>query len=156
MNHDGEKMGAYHYTECGLDNVFIEGIKMVEDHAGEANVTVLAIGLLHQVIAESIVRLPSKMSGKELRFLRTEMGLTQEKLADILKVTLLTISRWEREETSIKDTAEMLIRLMAVERLDLNVALNVDEVSAKVTLSPKKDPIRIDGSDPKHYHLLAA
>lgn len=149
-------MGVYHYTECGLDNVFIEGMKMVEDHAGEATVTVPAIGLLHQVIAEGIVRLPSKMSGKELRFLRTEMGLTQEKLADILKVTLLTISRWEREETSIKDTAEMLIRLMAVERLDLNVALNVDEVSAKVTLSPKKDPIRIDGSDPKHYHLLAA
>ena len=149
-------MGAYHYTECGLDNVFIEGTNMVEDHAGKATVTVPAIGLLHQVIAEGIVRLPSKMSGKELRFLRTEMGLTQEKLADILKVTLLTISRWEREETSIKDTAEMLIRLMAVERLDLNVALNVDEVSAKVTLSPKKDPIRIDGSDPEDYHLLAA
>lgn len=32
----------------------------------------------------------------------------------------------------------MLIRLMAVERLDLNVALNVDDVSAKVTLGPQK------------------
>ena len=149
-------MGAYHYTECGLDNVFIEGMNMVEDHAGEATVTVPAIGLLHQVIAEGIVTLPSKMSGKELRFLRTEMGLTQEKLADVLKVTLLTVSRWEREETPIKDTAEMLIRLMAVERLELDIDMDVDEVSAKVTLGPRKDPIRIDGSDPKQYHLLAA
>ena len=149
-------MGAYHYTECGLDNVFIEDMNMVQDHAGEATATVPAIGLLHQVIAEGIVTLPSKMSGKELRFLRTEMGLTQEKLADILKVTLLTVSRWEREETPIKDTAEMLIRLMAVERLELDVDMDIDEVSAKVTLGPRKDPIRIDGSDPKHYQLMAA
>lgn len=53
---------------------------MVEDYAGEATEKVSAIGLLHQAIAEGIVTLPSKMSGKKLRFLRAEMGLTQEKL----------------------------------------------------------------------------
>lgn len=149
-------MGAYHYTECGLDNVFIEGMDVVSDHAGEDTLQIQAIGLLHSVIAEGIVMLPSKMSGKELRFLRTEMGLTQEKLADVLKVTLLTISRWEREETPIKDTAEMLIRLMAVEHLELPVKLDVDAVSAKVTRAARTDPIRIDGSDPSQYQLLAA
>jgi transcriptional regulator with XRE-family HTH domain len=149
-------MSAYHYKECGLDNVFIEGMNLIQDHAGEDTVTIAAIGLLHRVIAEGIVTLPSKMTGKELRFLRTEMGLTQEKLAEVLKVTLLTVSRWEREETPIKDTAEMLIRLMAVERLGLNVQLNVDAVSAKVTAAPRTEAIRIDGSDPKHYHLLDA
>lgn len=149
-------MGAYHYTECGLDNVFIEGMNVVSDHAGEDTLQIHAIGLLHSVIAEGIVMLPSKMSGKELRFLRTEMGLTQEKLADVLKVTLLTISRWEREETPIKDTAEMLIRLMAVEHLELPVKLDVDSVSAKVTRAARTDPIRIDGSDPSQYQLLAA
>ena len=149
-------MEAFHYTECGLDNVFIEGTNMVHDHAGEATITVSAIGLLHQVIAEGVVNMPSKMSGKELRFLRTEMGLTQERLANILKVTLLTVSRWERAETQIKDTAEMLIRLMAIERLELDVHMSVDEVSTKVTFGPKKDPIRIDGSDPEHYRLIAA
>lgn len=40
-------MGAYHYTECGLDNVFIKGMNMVKDHASEANVTMSVIGLLH-------------------------------------------------------------------------------------------------------------
>jgi len=149
-------MGSYHYTECGLDNVFIDGMAEMQDHAGEDTVQIPAIGLLHAVIAEGIVLLPSKMSGKELRFLRTEMGLTQEKLADVLKVTLLTVSRWEREESPIKDTAEMLIRLMAVENLRLDVKLDVDTVSAKVTRAARTDPFRIDGSDPSQYQLRAA
>lgn len=149
-------MGVYHYTECGLDNVFIEGMAEVQDHASEETLEIPAIGLLHAAIAEGIVMLPSKMSGKELRFLRTEMGLTQEKLAGVLKVTLLTISRWEREESPIKDTAEMLIRLMAVEHLGLHVDLNVDSVSAKVTRAARTNPLRIDGSDPSHYQLMAA
>ncbi len=149
-------MSAYHYTECGLDNVFIEGMSVVVDHAGEETITISAIGLLHKVIAEGIVMLPSKMGGSELRFLRTEMGLTQEQLAEVLKVTLLTVSRWEREENPIKDAAEMLIRLMAVERLELDLELNVDDVSAKVTLSSQETPILIDGSDPRKYQLLAA
>ena len=32
-------MNAYHYAECGLDNVFIEGMNAVEDDAGEKTVT---------------------------------------------------------------------------------------------------------------------
>lgn len=149
-------MGSYQYTECGLDNVFIEGMAVVQDHAGEETLEIASIGLLHSVIAEGIVMLPSKMSGRELRFLRTEMGLTQEKLADVLKVTLLTVSRWEREESPIKDTAEMLIRLMAVEHLELKVKLDVDSVSAKVTRAARTSPIRIDGSNPSQYQLMAA
>ena len=149
-------MGSYQYTECGLDNVFIEGMAVVQDHAGEETLEIASIGLLHSVIAEGIVMLPSKMSGRELRFLRTEMGLTQEKLAGVLKVTLLTVSRWEREESPIKDTAEMLIRLMAVEHLELNVKLDVDSVSSKVTRAARTSPIRIDGSDPSQYQLMAA
>lgn len=149
-------MSTYHYTECGLENVIIEGMMMTEDHAGEETITVPAIGLLHQVIAEGIVTLPSKMSGTELRFLRSEMGFTQAKLAEVLKVTLLTVSRWEREESPIHDASEMLIRLMAIEQLDLDVDMNVDAVSSRVTAQPRKDPIRIDGSDPKNYQLLVA
>ncbi len=149
-------MNAYHYTECGLDNVFIEGMNAVEDDAGEKTVTIPAIGMLHRVIAKGVVNLPSKMGGKELRFLRTEMGLTQDKLAEILKVAHLTVSRWEREETPIKDRAEMRIRLMAIESLDLEIDLGVDEVSNKATSSPETISIRIDGNNPKNYQLLAA
>ena len=149
-------MNTYHYTECGLDNVFIEGMPTQMDDAGDDIVTIPAVGHLHRVIAESIVTYQYKMSGKELRFLRTEMGLTQDNLAAILKVKLLTISRWEREESPIKHTAEILIRLMAIKRLSLDLAMDVDEVSEKVNLSPQSGQIRIDGSDPNRYQALAA
>jgi len=146
----------YHYTECGLDNVIIQGMENTEDNAGNETITIPAIGMLHQVIAKGVVTQPSKMGGRELRFLRTEMGLTQDELARVLKVTLLTISRWEREESPIKDTAEMLIRLLAVERLELDVEMSVDIVASKVTASSKTEPILIDGSNPKNYQVLAA
>jgi len=149
-------MGNYHYKECGLDNVIIEGMKMIADDAGEDTVTIPAVGELHAVIAEGIVSRSTKMSGRELRFLRTEMGLTQENLADVLKVSLLTIGRWEREESGIKDAAEMLIRLMANKNLNLQIIMDVDTVSSKVNPSPRTYPIRIDGSIPGHYHLMAA
>lgn len=151
---NGEDMGAYQYTECGLDNVVIEGLSIVEDHAGEETVTIPAIGMLHQVIAEGIVGLPVKMTGAELRFLRTEMGLTQEQLAEILKVKPLSVSRWERSDP-ITDASEMLIRLLAAKRLELDVKLDVDDVSSKVTRAPRTEPIRIDGSNPEHYLLVA-
>ncbi len=149
-------MSEYHYTECGLDNVFIEGAGEFGDDAGEDSVTIPAIGQLHRVIAEGVVTHPAKMTGQELRFLRTEMGLTQARLAKILKVTLLTISRWERNETSINDAAEMLVRLHSVTKLELEVNLDVETVSEKVTASAWAQEIRIDGSNPGHYRLLDA
>lgn len=148
-------MSTYHYTECGLDNVFIEGLDVVQDHGGEETIIIPAIGLLHRVIAEGIVTQGTKMSGRELRFLRSEMGYTQAKLAEILKVTLLTVGRWERDESPIKDAAEMLVRLMAVEVLELDITMGVGDVSERVTQEPRVDPIRIDGSDPAHYKIAA-
>ncbi len=149
-------MSEYHYTECGLDNVFIEGAVEFGDDAGEESVTIPAIGQLHMVIAEGIVTHPAKMTGQELRFLRTEMGLTQAQLAEILRVTLLTVSRWERNETSVNDIAEMLLRLHSAKKLRLDVDLDVESVSEKVKAADWIQEIRIDGSEPGHYHLLDA
>ena len=149
-------MSGYHYTECGLDNVFIEGAGEFEDGAGEDSVTIPAIGQLHRVIAEGIVTHPAKMTGRELRFLRTELGLTQAQLAEILKVKLLTVSRWERNETSINDAAEMLVRLHSATKLRLDVDLDVETVSRKVAAAAQTQEIRIDGSNTGHYQLLGA
>ncbi len=149
-------MSAFHYTECGLDNVFIEGALQGPDHSGEDSVTIPAIGLLHRVIAEGIVTHPAKMTGQELKFLRSEMGFTQAQLGEILKVKLLTVSRWERNAPPIQDSAEMLVRLLAVDALGLDVELDVRSVSDKVTEAAQVQEIRIDGSERGQYTLLDA
>ena len=149
-------MPAYHYTESGLDNVFIEGVLQGPDHTDEDSITIPAIGLLHKVIAEGIVTHPAKMTGQELRFLRSEMGLTQAQLGQVLKVVLLTVSRWERNAPPIQDGAEMLVRLLAVEALGLDVELGVKAVSEKVTEAAQVQQIRIDGSERGRYRLLNA
>jgi len=33
----GQEMGDHHYTECGLDNMFIKDMNMVQDHGGRSD-----------------------------------------------------------------------------------------------------------------------
>lgn len=41
------------------------------------------------------------MSGEELKSYREKLGLTQEQLAEALKVASNTVSRWERNDRAI-------------------------------------------------------
>lgn len=146
---------AYHYTECGLDNVIIHGISEVVDDAGETVLTIPNVNDLHRAIAQAIVSKPAGVSGKELRFLRTEMGMTQAELAVMIHREPLAISRWERAETPVDSNAETLIRLHAIQALKLDVRASVREISAWATPRADEVPITIDGSDPREYKIAA-
>lgn len=148
-------MNEYRYVECGLDNVFIVGVSFLKDDAGEEVVTIRNVNGLHKAIAYGIVTRDSMMNGREMRFLRTEMGLTQAELASIIHREPLTISRWERGETEIDSNAETLVRLHAIERLDLKVEEGVSKLSGWSIPSALERPIKIDGSDPANYHIAA-
>lgn len=157
MNRETDSMSpAYQYLESGLDNVFIEGLSPCTDDSGETCCAIPNINQLHRAIAEAIVGLPQKMSGAELRFLRTEMGMTQAELARIVHRQPLEISRWERAETEIDDNAEVVLRFLAVEKLELLRVDTVPQMSARVVKSAVEHPIRIDGSNPDDYRPLAA
>src|SRR5205085_3333553 len=114
-------MTDYHYRECGLDNVVIQGVVPCIDDDSDPVVTITNITGLHQAIAGAIALHDAGISGKELRFLRTEMGMTQAELAKVVHHDTQSIGRWERSEHPIEPTAEAIIRLMAIERLDLDV-----------------------------------
>lgn len=149
-------MTTHNYKACGLDNVILEGVDMVQDDAGEKTMTIQAVGRLHKVIAAMVVQKPHALNGKELRFLRTEMGLTQAELANILRYESLTISRWERDEHPINEAADALVRLLTKESLELDIELSVAKVSGWTTASATNPPFRINVSNPKDYQPLAA
>lgn len=148
-------MSDYRYTESGLDNVIIGGVSFVSDDAGVAVIKIPNVNGLHRAIAYGIVTRRVMMNGREMRFLRSEMGMTQAELAAMIHREPLTISRWERGETDIDANAETLIRLHAIKLLKLNVEEDVSEISGWSIASAVQQPIIIDGSDPSNYQLAA-
>lgn len=146
---------TYHYTQCGLDNVLIVGITEAVDDAGETVLTIPNINGLHRAIAHGIVSKRSSMSGKELRFMRTEMGMTQAEMAGLIHREPLAISRWERAEVPIDSNADALIRLHAIQVLELKVGASVMEISGWTVPRAEEEQIKIDGTDPRHYQLAA-
>ena len=149
-------MGEYRYEESGLDNVVLIDLPECVDDDGDECITIPNINVLHRAIAGAIVRHPKGMNGKELRFLRTEMGMTQAELARVVSREGLAIGRWERGERPIDTNAEALIRLLAKDRLGLELSATVDQITGWCVQTAEVQPITIDASDPTSYRPLAA
>jgi len=143
----------YHYTECGLDNIILCNREIVQDDHGEQVIIIPNINGLHKFIALSIIDSENRMSGKELRFLRTHMGLTQDELAQIVQRTRLTINRWESDQVRIDGAIETLFRQLVAEHC--GVKKSVRESCIRRREKTKPEIMRIDCSDPQHYRLVA-
>jgi putative transcriptional regulator len=104
---------AYHYTESGLDNVFlVDGYELHKTKYGKG-VSIHDTEGLHRVIGRWLIELPKPLNGAELRFLRLEMDLSQNRLAEILASEEQNIRRWEKARTrSIAGPADRLMRAL--------------------------------------------
>jgi len=106
----------YHYTECGLDNVWLEnGYKKRTTPYG-TGVSIDDADGLHKVLVATILQKRGRITGKELRFLRVELGLSQENLGKCLGATDQSVSLWERTG-KVPATSDALVRLLVIERL---------------------------------------
>ena len=144
----------YHYTECGLPNVWIEGCH-VRDDAGEETIRIPNVRSLHRLISNGIVTSTGTLTGPELRYLRTEMGLTQTQLGELVHRERLTVSRWERGESTLDGATEAYIRILASHKLELDSCdPEIVSASCRLTVENKK-PIHIDATDPDNYRLVA-
>jgi transcriptional regulator with XRE-family HTH domain len=83
------------------------------------------------------------------------MGMTQAEMAVLIHREPLAISRWERAEVPIDSNADALMRLHAIQVLDLKVGASVMEISGWTVPRAEDAQIRIDGTDPRHYQLAA-
>lgn len=103
----------YHYQESGLDNVFLDGGVIVHDTPCGEGTSIEAINDLHRAISAWIVETPAPITGAELCFLRTEMDLTQSRLAALLGATEQTLRLWEKHrEKAIPGSADRLLRVI--------------------------------------------
>lgn len=97
-----------HYTDCGLDNVYLlngfddsdEGL-IIKDMRG-----------LHKAIGMNIVCQRKAPSGRELRFLRDEMDMTQVELGTLLGISSQSVARWEKGQTEQIGAAVFSLRVL--------------------------------------------
>ncbi|MBI5194837.1 MAG: helix-turn-helix domain-containing protein [Nitrospirae bacterium] len=111
-----KKSALHHYTESGLDNVFLE-TDVYKCKCGEVIPNIPNIYGLHGLIAKDLVRKDSPLTGNELKFLRKQMNLKANELAQILSVHKVTVSRWENEAEKISIGYDKLIRFLYTQML---------------------------------------
>jgi DNA-binding transcriptional regulator YiaG len=144
----------YRYDECGIDNVILKDFRVVTDDLGEEVVMIPNVNMLHRVLMRLVASKESGLQPKEIRFLRTELGLTQAQLAELVGRDAQTIGRWERGENSLDQTAEMVIRKHALEHADGDDDLTMQELARRTTLTATQRPFMIDAHDPNDYKPL--
>jgi putative transcriptional regulator len=101
---------AFHYTAIGLDNIYLLNGVTVEATAYGPMVRIDNVNGLHHAIGLHIVEKAELMTGREFRFLRKQLELTQEELAKIMRVTYPTIANYEKGETASLGPADPLMR----------------------------------------------
>lgn len=146
----------YKYTESGLDNVIlkIDDRELLVDEGGEQVIRIPAINILHHYIAQGIVCAPGTLTGREVKFLRTEMGLTQGQLGRLLHRDGQSIGRWERDESPLEPMLDMAIRQLVTEKLGLEIPA-FEKLSELVTPDTGPRRIRIEKTPDKPEYRLA-
>ena len=107
---------TYHYTECGLDNVYLVNGFELKD----SRLRIHDIEGLHCAIGRWLVSTRKRLSGGEIRFLRHELELSQANLAFLLGVDERTVLRWENarnKRNTGNPAAERTLRLLYHERV---------------------------------------
>lgn len=123
---------AYHYTESGLDNVWLlDGFAFVDGSQGR-QVTIEDLDGLHEAIGRLLIEKKKNLTGREIRFLRHEMLMSQTTLAKLLEVSEQAIARWEKGKTQIPKPAEALIRLLYREHIKKDGRGNIRSILERI------------------------
>ncbi len=110
----GKKIAGepYHYTQCGLEDVYLlNGYKRHKTPYG-SGVAIENVEELHKVIAEHLCVNKAFLSGREFRFLRKLMDLTQSEVAMFLGCDVQSVARWEKGKAEASGAADKVMRIL--------------------------------------------
>lgn len=81
---------------------------------------------LRRTVFRALIEKPGRFSGAEVKFIRHEMGMSQEIFADLVSSERSSVAKWEKKDlalTKMAESAEILIRIEMsnfVSKRDLN------------------------------------
>ena len=106
----------HHYRECGLNYIYLaNGFSYKETRHGRT-VSIQNMDGLHRAIGTNLIKEKRELTGAEFRFLRNELGVSQQMLGMLLGKTAQTVARWEKAQSRIDGTADRLVRLLYAEQ----------------------------------------
>lgn len=108
----------YRYTACGLDNVYLLNGYRTQPSPYGKTVAIGKLDELHMAIGSILIRERKTLNGNEVRFLRHELKLSQNRLAALLGVDEQTVARWEKRQAGVSGPADKMIRLLYAEAAD--------------------------------------
>ncbi len=102
-----------HYPDCGLDDVYLLNGYEIENTSYGMGVTVQDVDGLRKAIARDLATRKKVLNGKEVRFLRKQMDLTQSELGRLVGLDAQSVARWEKGQRVLKKgPAELLLRVV--------------------------------------------
>jgi putative transcriptional regulator len=108
----------YHYRDCGLDNVYLDGgYEVIKSPYGES-VAIHDLDGLHRCIGFCLVDKPAALTGAEFRFLRTELDLSQSAMGAFCGREERMIRNWETRNGVVDEPANTIVRFVYKERFD--------------------------------------
>ena len=100
----------YHYAECGLDNIWLANGFIHRKTPYGPGISFQDIDQLDMLLALKLVDKPARLTGKEFRYLRTLLHLSQAEVARAHGVGEQVVSLWERHG-KVPKTNDVLLRL---------------------------------------------
>lgn len=86
----------YHYLESGLPNIYLaNGYEWYDTPDGPA-IAIHEAEALHLAIARTLVEHKPWLTGREVRFIRYYLDLSQAQLGELLGVEDQSVRRWEK------------------------------------------------------------
>jgi DNA-binding transcriptional regulator YiaG len=113
------KKTMYHYTESGLQNVYLSNGFKSRKVAGGVAVAIVDADGLHQAIGRNIAS-KGYMTGAEFRFLRKELDFSQGRFGALIGASEEAVSLWERRGR-VPKSACRLMQALYLETVDGNV-----------------------------------
>jgi len=114
--HEGEQAKApLQYKGCGLDDIWLTSGYDIEEVDGEQSLTIRNLDGLLEAIAQWLVMKRKVLNGKEIRFLRQQLDLTQSELARLVGCDSQQIARYEKSENKMPGPSGRLLRMLVRE-----------------------------------------
>lgn len=155
-------MKTYHYTECGLDNIYlVNGFKLTKTKSGDEEIFIHDIHGLHKAIGMILISKRGLLSGKEIKFIRSMLDLSQTALAKILGCSYQTVLLWEKNKGAIPKTADHLLRAFFLAYLDVERGREIyDKINEIADLDADsveiEKPDKIELEEVSHVWRIAA